>query len=257
MNDIQTVRERLNSIIENAVAIEANSQGANAGSACCIHKTATEIVNVLNRMEQENVILEDSHNHFKEAYERLRKKQPPALSETQNTEHKDGSNKQTLHEPPAVDVTELFNQAREELQWLKDTAEDDRDYSRIVGYEDAFRHFLPLERLTQQDHIGGWQTIEAAPKDGTRFMSLQDGEIYHTAYDKHKRIMFRIHSLHEPKTYAYVKAKYQGKEVEAKHLIEEGEETFEHNWCFWTRGFEFKPTHWTPLPKPPSCEDER
>ena len=45
-----------------------------------------------------------------------------------------------------------------------------------------------------------------------------------------------------------------GEIVDARVMIREGPDTFEHSWAYWTLGFDFKPTHWMPL-KPPEGAD--
>lgn len=100
-----------------------------------------------------------------------------------------------------------------------------------------------------------WQPIETAPKDGATFFAVQDGEVYVASFHD-GRLMFRTHDLREPRTYQIVKVEMDGKEVEASVLIEEGPDVFEHHWCYWTRGFDFNPTHWMPLPSPPSTDNK-
>ena len=100
-----------------------------------------------------------------------------------------------------------------------------------------------------------WQPIETAPRNETEFLAKQDGEIYH-AKSIDDRIVFRTHTLWEPRKYRRVKAKMDGKEVDALVLINEGPDEFVHSWTHWTRGFDFKPTHWMPLPETLENEGE-
>lgn len=97
-----------------------------------------------------------------------------------------------------------------------------------------------------------WQPIETAPK-GVEFLALQGGEIYH-ALIKDGRMMFRTHKLRCPKTYRIVEAEMDGKIVQAEVLISLGQREFRHDWTFWTDGFDFKPTHWAPVPQKASEE---
>jgi hypothetical protein len=100
-----------------------------------------------------------------------------------------------------------------------------------------------------------WQPIETAPKDGTRFIARQDGEIYEARYSKEMNLMFRIHALRVESKHRIVAAEMDGKTVRAEVPVEQPwPETFRHDWCFWTRGFEFRPKHWMPLPSPPDLE---
>ena len=91
-----------------------------------------------------------------------------------------------------------------------------------------------------------WQPIETAPK-GVEFLALQDGEIYHARING--RMTFRTHNLLCPKTYRIIEAEMDGKIVQAEVLIEAGKREFRHAWTLWTDGFDFKPTHWAPVPQ--------
>lgn len=95
-----------------------------------------------------------------------------------------------------------------------------------------------------------WRPIETAPKNWVEFLALQDSEIYHCRFDDHDRLAFRTHALWNPTKHRVINAEMDGKPVKAQVLVEEGPETFEHRWTLWTRGFEFAPTHWQPLPTP-------
>lgn len=45
---------------------------------------------------------------------------------------------------------EMIEKAEKELKWLKDTAEDNQDSARIVGYEDCLNIFRQAESLTEE-----------------------------------------------------------------------------------------------------------
>lgn len=93
-----------------------------------------------------------------------------------------------------------------------------------------------------------WQPIETARRESD-FLVQQDGEIYHARFDDYGRMMFRTHSLRVPEKYRVIKTEMDGEEVEARVLTSRGPGIFEHNWTFWTRGFDFAPTEWAALPK--------
>lgn len=99
-----------------------------------------------------------------------------------------------------------------------------------------------------------WQPIETAPRDGTRFLAGQGGEVYEARYDDNKspRLCFRTHSLFTEEKHRIISAVMDGREVKAKVETDTPwKETFRHDWTYWTRGFDFKPTHWMPLPESP------
>lgn len=102
-----------------------------------------------------------------------------------------------------------------------------------------------------------WRPIGTAPKNWVEFLALQDNEIYHCRFDDHDRLAFRTHALWNPTKHRVINAEMDGKPVKAQVLVEEGHETFEHRWTLWTRGFEFAPTHWQPLPSPPQVTHDR
>lgn len=89
-----------------------------------------------------------------------------------------------------------------------------------------------------------------APTDGTPFLAVQDRELYVAKYDQHGRLMFRTHELRVASVHRIVDAVMDDQLVKAKVPVEEPwTETYEHNWTIWTRGFDFRPTHWCPVPE--------
>lgn len=94
--------------------------------------------------------------------------------------------------------------------------------------------------------------METAPKGGTEFLALQEGEIYHTKFEANHpfRLCFRTHHLFVHEKHRAIKAIMDGQEVSAHVAIDKPwPETFRHDWTLWTRGFEFAPTAWAPLPE--------
>lgn len=97
-----------------------------------------------------------------------------------------------------------------------------------------------------------WQPIETMPREPHRqFLTLQDGEVYQTRFTDDGRISWRTHALRCPESYERVEIEHRGQHVEARVYGPPQPEVFEHHWTLWTRGFDFKPTHWMPLPPPP------
>ncbi len=103
-----------------------------------------------------------------------------------------------------------------------------------------------------------WQPIETAPKDGTEFLAKQDGEIYHAKFQADGRFVFRTHTLWEPREHRLIKVKVEvdGEGVDAQVLPNEGPVEFLHSWTYWTRGGNFWPTHWMPMPETLENEGE-
>lgn len=94
-----------------------------------------------------------------------------------------------------------------------------------------------------------WQDMSTAPKDGTEFLALQDGEIYVARYTKQGELSWRTHTRREPASYRQIDTEMDGQPVRALVPINEPwPEYFEHHWTTWTRGFDFKPTGWLPAP---------
>ena len=98
-----------------------------------------------------------------------------------------------------------------------------------------------------------WMPIETAPKGGRAFLALNhDGEMWVARYTDDNRLCFRNNQRREPR-------KFTVHRIDGKELLEEDKQYAEANehwasdWCFWTRLYEFKPTHFLPLPPPPGA----
>ena len=96
-----------------------------------------------------------------------------------------------------------------------------------------------------------WQSMESAPKDGTPFIALNhDREVWTARYDDQGRLNYRTNSYHEPRRFEIIK--HDGEELlrEDKDFAKRNE-CWRSDWTIWSRLYEFKPTHWMPLPTPP------
>jgi hypothetical protein len=97
-----------------------------------------------------------------------------------------------------------------------------------------------------------WQPFDTAPQDGEIFLALNhDREAWVATYitkEGPSRLAYRTNGLRESK-------RYRVHEIDGKRLMEELEssESWDSNWTYWSRGYTFKPTHWTPLPGAPRC----
>lgn len=95
-----------------------------------------------------------------------------------------------------------------------------------------------------------WQPIETAPKDGFEFFALIDGLPYKAFFDELGRFIRLTHSNRS------LGKRYRVHEIDGKELLEVISEGAKDNYqvtqMVWQSGFEHKPTHWMPLPPPPT-----
>ena len=101
--------------------------------------------------------------------------------------------------------------------------------------------------------MSDWKPISSAPKDGTEFFALNhDGEIYVAKFtDEPPRLVFRTHGLREERAYRH--HQFNGVKM-LEPINQPWREVWEDVWTLWTRGYDFTPTHWMPLPSPPKDE---
>lgn len=110
--------------------------------------------------------------------------------------------------------------------------------------EKCYDRIAELEAMIPQ-----WETIDSAPRDGSKFLTLIGGIIYLGKYDKHARFIWYMHLNRAPGSY------YKVHEIDDKKLLEEiksREYDYQPSGVCWKRGFQDKPTHWMPLPPTPS-----
>jgi hypothetical protein len=161
-----------------------------------------------------------------------------------------GIGHRTLRARPMTSMSKnaaAMNEAASLIERL--TSERDEARAKLVQADSSEASSNEKFRLAAE-----WQPIESAPKDGTPFLTLQNGEIYRAKYfiGDRPRIAFRTHTLRTPEQHRIIDAEMDGKRVKAKVAVgEPWAEEFRHDWCFWTRGFAFAPTHWMPLPLAP------
>lgn len=111
------------------------------------------------------------------------------------------------------------------------------------------------ERIRSLELPSQWRAISEAPKDGTRFLAWQNGEVYEARFTEENtpRLCFRTHDLFVSERYRIVETLMDGELVKAHVPVEKPwTEEFQHKWTLWTKGFEFEPTHFMPLPSPPT-----
>jgi len=97
---------------------------------------------------------------------------------------------------------------------------------------------------------GNWQSIETVPRDGTQFFALNhDGEIWRCKYDEYGRLAYRTNHRMERKKWRL----HDCDGVEHRELIEENE-SWQSAWTFWSRMYEFRPTHWVKIPQLPATQ---
>jgi hypothetical protein len=92
-----------------------------------------------------------------------------------------------------------------------------------------------------------WQPIETAPRDGTPFVALNaDLECHVAKFDDDGRMCRRSHQQRFAQTHIV-----RGDDK----ILKDEQFSFDTSWSLWTRGYDFEPTHWQPLPSPPKARE--
>lgn len=96
-----------------------------------------------------------------------------------------------------------------------------------------------------------WSDLSNAPKDGTPFFALNhDKEVWVARYDRDGRIQYRWNGRHEPRSFEVRQINGEEWLKEDKQFAKDGEQ-WVSQWTIWSRLYEFRPTHFLPLPAPP------
>ena len=105
-------------------------------------------------------------------------------------------------------------------------------------------------------HKGAYcrQPIETAPKDGTHFLALIGGLPYEARFDEQGRFIRFIHTNIAPG--AVWKIHHQGGRELREQLLPPEKPQHVPTGMIWQNGFDFKPTHWAPLPAAPLPQGE-
>jgi hypothetical protein len=100
-------------------------------------------------------------------------------------------------------------------------------------------------------HVSPWQPIATAPRDRPFFALNHDGEVWVARYIDGERLAFRDHKMVE--TRRWFTKKIDGEEWRREDTEwEQHADEWRDCWCYWTRGYEFRPTLWLELPRPPA-----
>lgn len=104
-----------------------------------------------------------------------------------------------------------------------------------------------------QKPVEVWRDIKTAPTDRTRFLAYQAGEVFHAYGAVHPKsgipyFVRRTHERDQSCAYRVMKVEIDGEWSERKVLTQEPSEEYQFHWCCWSRGFDFEPTLWAPLP---------
>lgn len=100
-----------------------------------------------------------------------------------------------------------------------------------------------------------WQPITTAPRDGPFFALNHDGEIWVARYIEGERLAFRTHQMAETRRWnvrIIDGEEWRREDTEWEHHADE----WQDRWTFWTRGYDFKPSMWLPLPRPPASSGQ-